>query len=151
MINRKLFEKTKEMCGARFVGGVNDTIIADFESKMGVTFPKSYVNFLKEFGEGGISGTYIFGIDDLDYSSVLKKTKKYRESEGLPEHYIVVERRGTAEDEWLICLDTSRMKDEECPAIKYVIGTGEVTEYAKDFDEVFDKRVKERYLEKLEE
>lgn len=103
-------------------------------------FPKSYINFLKEFGEGGISGTYIFGIDDADYSSILYKTNKYRVSEELPEHYIVIERRGIAE-EWLICLDTSRMKDEECPDIRYVIGAGEVTEYAKDFDEVFDKLV----------
>lgn len=29
------------------------------------------------------------------------------------------------------------MKDEECLDIKYVIRTGEVTEYAKDFDEPF--------------
>lgn len=150
MINRELFDKTREICGAIFTGEVTDELIKMYQNKLNVMFPKSYVAFLKEFGEGGISGTYIFGIDDDYYASVLEETKKFRKKEGIPEYYIVVQNCSTIEEEWLICLDTSRMLDGECPAIKYIIGTGKVTEYAKDFDEVFDKLVEERYLEKLE-
>lgn len=47
MINRKLFEKTREMCGARFVGGVSNAIISDFENKMGGDLPEELYKFFK--------------------------------------------------------------------------------------------------------
>lgn len=147
MYNKDLFEEARRLCGAFFKQGVSEQIILKFQDELKVRFPKSYVQFLKEFGEGGINGTYFFGIANENFASVLKRTKQFRDRENIPQEYIVIQNPNTIEEEWIICLDTSRMEDEECPAIKYVLGSGEVTEYAPNFDAAFDMAVEEQYFE----
>lgn len=147
MYNKDLFEETRRLCGAFFKKGVSEQIIIKFQDELQVKFPKSYVQFLKEFGEGGINGTYFFGIGNENFASVLKRTRQFREKENIPQEYIVIQNPNTLEEEWLICLDTSRMEDEECPVIKYMLGSGEITEYAPNFDVAFDMAVEEQYFE----
>lgn len=151
MINRELFEKTEKICGAYFTGGISDELVIKYQNLLGVTFPKSYIEFLKEFGEGGICGTYISGIKNENYASVLEDTIHFRNTEKIPENYIVVQHCSTLQEDWLICLDTGRMVDGESPAVKYVIGTGAVSAYKSNFSEVFDAMVEKEYLEAIGE
>lgn len=58
MIDYELFEKAREACGCWFAGGVTDNLINKYELILQVKFPRSYIDFLKEFGEGGITGIY---------------------------------------------------------------------------------------------
>lgn len=61
MINRRLFEKTREMCGARFVGGVSDTIISDFENKMRYDLSEELYKFFKGiWGRGNFRDLHIW-------------------------------------------------------------------------------------------
>lgn len=151
MFNEALFERTRKLCGAFFTGGAEENIIKKFEEMLEVTFPKSYVEFIKRFGEGGICGSYIFGVGDEEYSSVLEHTKEFRKKRTIPRHYIVVMHSKSYEEEALICLDTSRMIEGECPAVKCILCNEklvEVKDYATDFWEVFNKDIEEIYLEK---
>lgn len=52
MINRELFEKTRKYFRGFFCGGTTDEIIDSFAEQLGVELPRSYRNFLKEFGVG---------------------------------------------------------------------------------------------------
>lgn len=147
MFNRDLFEKTQKLCGSFNRGGASEKMIRKCQNELEVNFSKSYIEFLKEFGEGGVTGVYIWGIFDDNFSSVVKRTKKYRESDDIPKEYVVIQMCGMKGVRWLICLDTSRMEDEECPVIKYMLGSGEVTEYAPSFDVAFDMAIEEKYFQ----
>lgn len=147
MINRELYEKTIKLCGKWFSGGVSEDLIRLYEDKLGVRFPQSYKEFLKEFGEGGVTGTYINGIEDEGFGSILNDTENFRNKVSLPHDYIVVKEVGRIDGSWLICLDTGRMHDGECPAVKYDLDTNQISEYKNNFDEVFDAGVMEKYLQ----
>ena len=146
MINRELFEKTKELCGCVYGDSIDEEFIQKSQDELGVIFPKSYIDFLLEIHEGGIVGTYFNGIDG-DYLGVVIETQKYREKENIPLDYVVVEMYGIHGKRWLFCLDTGRMENDECPVVKYEIGTGEVTVFANNFAEAFDMAVEEQYFE----
>ncbi len=151
MLNEALFERTQKLCGSHFKGEIRDDIIEKFANMLEVELPKSYVEFIKRFGEGGIAGSYINGVSSENYSSTLVDTEEYREKGILPKEHIVVVQGSMYGIKELICLDTSRMKDGECPAVQYKIKDDEilsVTDYAKDFWEVFNKETESIYLEK---
>lgn len=151
MLNKELFERTRKLCGSFFVGGVEETVIEKFEKLLGVKLPNSYVEFIKEYGEGGICGSYIYGVGNEEYSSVLEHTNEFRKKRTIPKEYIVVIHSRSLEEESLICLDTSRMMEGECPAVKCILNNYKlvkVSDYAKDFWEVFNKDIEEIYLER---
>ena len=155
MYNEELYKRTKRLCGSWFVGEVRgeieESVIRQCEEKIGVTFPNSYVEFLKKFGAGGICGSYIYGIESEEHASVWRYTKEFRKKRIIRKAHIVVIHAKSWDGEWIICLDTSRMVDGECPAIKCIIKDDKlesVSDYAADFWEVFDKDVEEVYLER---
>ena len=119
MIDRKLFEKVNSYMRVYFCGGTSTENVLKFSDELGVELPASYKNFLMEFGAGGVGVYNVKGIEKDDFSSMVNWTKKYRELIGLPKYYVVVSYRGADDLEFLICLDTSRMKNGECPVVKY--------------------------------
>lgn len=97
-----------------FTGGVDIEKVNYIEKELNVKLPDSYKWFLKTFGYGGIEGIEIIGYDRCTPPSVVVKTKEYREY-GLPEKYVVIEDC----DEFIYCLDTSKMENNECPVISW--------------------------------
>lgn len=148
MYDRELFEKVINHCGISDSDPVTEQGLEEAQQQLGVRFPDDYISFIKEHGEGGIPGTYIYGIDG-DYYTVSESTKEFREKVNLPKEYVVVIEGATPQKEWLICLDTSQMKDGICPAVCYDMGTSEITEYAESFDEVVDKEMMRLYLSRI--
>lgn len=148
MYDRELFEKVINHCGISDSDPVTEQGLEEAQQQLGVRFPDDYISFIKEHGEGGIPGTYIFGIDG-DYYTVVRHTMGAREKFNISEQYVVVIERDTLNKEWLICLDTSRMKDGICPAVWFDRKTSEITEYAESFDEVVDKEMMELYLTRI--
>lgn len=151
MIDYELFKKAKEACGCWFAGGVSDDLITKYELILRVKFPKSYIDFLKKFGEGGISGTYINGIQDETFGAVQEDTEKFREIEDLAPELIVIGKRGIKGRKWLICLDTKRMNEDECPVVEYDLSTKMVSEYMPNFSAYFNARAEEKYLRTIGE
>ena len=151
MLNEVLFERTRKLCGSHFKEGIRDDVIEKFKKMLGVEFPNSYVEFIKRFGEGGIGGSYINGIGSENYSSVYVDTIEYRNKGILPKEHIVVNHRATYKVDELICLDTARMVQGECPAVQYKIKNNKiksVTDYATDFWDFFNKKIESIYIEK---
>ncbi len=75
------------------------------EKELNLTLPTQYIEFLKQYGHGGICGVCTDGIG-LDGSYIfVENTLEYR-AEGLPNHLIVIENV----DEWLFCLDSNTGK-----------------------------------------
>ena len=146
MYDRELFQKVVKHCGLTKYEPVTEEAIEEAQEQLGLRFPYDYINFIKDYGEGGIPGTYIFGIDE-SYYTMVKHTERYREQYNIPKEYIaVIHRKNSKIEEWIIFLDTSRMKDGLCPAVRFDVNTSEITEYAENFDEVVDKEMMDLYL-----
>ena len=86
----ELYKKVEDECGSYWTGGVDKSLISKFSEKLNVNFPKSYMEFLNKFGEGGICGTYYFGIKREDYASVYNKTIEYRNTYKINPKWIVI-------------------------------------------------------------
>lgn len=148
MYNKELFQKVVKCCGMSGPKPVTDEGIKEAQEQLGVRFPSDYISFIKKYGEVGIPGAYIFGING-DYYTVAECTKQFREQFHIPKEYVVVTKRSDRKRAWLICLDTSRMQDGLCPAVLFDRKTSEITEYTKSFDEVVDKEMLRLYLTRV--
>lgn len=160
MYNEALFERVRSLCGGFFEGEIEERLIDKWEEKLGVTFPNSYREFLRKFGDGCLCGMpYLGGISNEDFSAAWEDTSMYREKGILPQEHIVVATSGdvvkTNGEAYgvhnLYCLDTGHMADGECPVLVYHVwetGKVELEEYASNYWEMFDKMVQELYLEK---
>lgn len=146
MIDYELLERTRKMTGALFTGGVSRELVCKLEKDLGVTLPASYIEFLRNFGEGGLSGTYTFGIEDEDFASAWVDTMKYRKELHLPEQYVVIARIKKEDGEhYLVCLDTAEMGGKECPIIKWDLHTGEKSSYKDTFFDYFNSVTENEY------
>lgn len=160
MYNEALFERVRSLCGGFFMGEIEERLIDKWEEKLGVTFPNSYREFLRKFGDGCLCGMpYLGGISNEDFSAAWEDTSMYREKGILPQEHIVVATSGdvvkTNGEAYgvhnLYCLDSGHMADGECPVLVYHVwetGKVELEEYASNYWEMFDKMVQELYLEK---
>ena len=122
---------------AFFVGKADDLIIQQIETKLNVILPVSYEWFLREFGHGGMMRVEILGNGLSLNPSCVTETEFFRES-GLPMHLVVIENVG----EWIFCLDTSRMVENECPVVDWdsIRGLGNI------YYETFLDFIYERFL-----
>ncbi len=105
---KKLVEEIGER--ARFVGQADENEIKRIEENLKVTLPESYKWFLKEYGYAQIPGFEIEGSGLAKMPSCLVTTLNWRKH-GLPGYLVVIQDEG----EWVYCLDTSRIENEECP------------------------------------
>ena len=118
-----------------FTGGGDVKRIADIENELGVTFPDSYKCFLKNYGSGGLFGVEIVGCDYGIPPTVVELTKSYREDD-MPSDFVIIEDAG----EYQYCLQTSKMKDGECPVVNWAVDEDVIFE-ADDFSEFFLSRI----------
>lgn len=138
-MNKELFEKVWNRCGGIVSGGVSLKEIEDAEKKLDVKFPLSYKEFLQNIGSGGVNGAAMFGLGNKNlYISVVEKTKEIRQKYGLKKEYIAITNIGTRWAKWIICLDTTRMYEEECPVVKFEINKREYREYKKNFNQLLN-------------
>ncbi|MHC1748089.1 MAG: SMI1/KNR4 family protein [Cellulosilyticaceae bacterium] len=113
----------------RFYGQVEEKYINKAEEQLQVSFPKSYKQFLRQYGSGGILGITISGVQSNDNSSVVSSTERYRKL-GLDMKCVVVQDCG----EFAMCLDTSEMVDNECPIVSWGRASKRKNERYKNFD-----------------
>lgn len=148
MYNKELFQKVVKCCGMTGANPVTDEGIEEAQEQLGVRFPSDYISFIKEYGEAGIPGAYIVGIDG-DHYTVVRYTELFREQFQISKEYVVVSKWSDRKRAWLVCLDTSRMQDGLCPAVLFDRKTLEIIEYAESFDEVVDKEMLRLYLTRV--
>lgn len=84
---------------------VTDDMIAIAKEKLGVKLPEQYIDFLKEYGHGGIAGIEVMGVGLTGRMLFVDTTLEYREDD-LPDKLVVVENV----DEYLTCIDCDTEK-----------------------------------------
>lgn len=124
---------------AYFVGKADDVRIEDIERRLEVKLPESYKLFLKELGGGGVSGVEFIGNGLGEIPYCVKSTMGWRPY-GLPASLVVVEDEG---DDWIYCLDTSRLREGECPVVDWEQGEGIGKKYYETFLDFFKARIEE--------
>ena len=75
-------------------------VIPEIEDELGVKLPQQYVDYIMEYGHGGVAGVEILGIGLTGEALFKQATLDYR-GYGLPCKFVVVEDVG----EWVYCLD----------------------------------------------
>ncbi|MDE7426039.1 MAG: SMI1/KNR4 family protein [Lachnospiraceae bacterium] len=112
----EFYKKAKEimdMEATEYVGGASKEEIEYAMKELSVTFPESYKAFLNDFGAGDAGGEIIFGITDIEEENVVEVTKMERR-EGLPDNFVIINYL----DDTFLCLDISKMKNDECPVVE---------------------------------
>ncbi|MCH5196044.1 MAG: SMI1/KNR4 family protein [Oscillospiraceae bacterium] len=112
----KYYKKAKEimdMDATEFIGGVSEGEIENAMKTLSVTFPESFKAFLTDFGGGDAGGEIIFGITNNEEDDVVITTQMER-SQGLPKNLVII---GFWNDT-LVCLDTGKMSNGECPVVE---------------------------------
>ncbi|MGN0012812.1 MAG: SMI1/KNR4 family protein [Candidatus Bruticola sp.] len=79
---------------------VSEWQLEEAEQKLGVKLPAQYVDFLKQYGHGGIAGIEVMGVGINGNLLFVNETLKYRK-DGLAANLVVIENC----DEWLYCID----------------------------------------------
>lgn len=95
-----------------FTGGVDESQINVVKNELGLKLPESYKWFLTTYGSGGLFGVNILGVGKSNRPRVIAYTKSYRDL-GMNKDLVVIENAG----EYVYCLYTSKMKNNECPVI----------------------------------
>ncbi|PLR86564.1 SMI1/KNR4 family protein [Bacillus canaveralius] len=121
-----------------FTGGINETEVIRLEDELGVVFPESYKWFLKSYGSGGLFGVEILCCGKSQIPSVISNTERFRKL-GLPEEYVVIENC----EEFVYCLDTSFISNNECPIISWDRVAGYSGKRANNFHEFLSNRLLE--------
>ena len=111
-------QEIEEQC--HFSEGASDDKITSAEEYLGLSFPESYKLFLKNYGAGNIAYYEIYGItkygsfEDAGVPNGIWLTMQERQSIDLPKELVIVYDTGM---EFYFCLDTSQMKNGECPVV----------------------------------
>lgn len=92
---------------ADFFGEVSEEYINNAEEKLRVKFPRSYRNFIKKYGSGGICGVELEGVQGNLGTSVVYATERWRKL-GLGMNLIVLEDSG----EFARCMYCADINDD---------------------------------------
>lgn len=139
MINelKSLIKENKEYF--YFTGGTNENVITEIEQILNIILPTSYKWFLKEYGFGGVDGSYISGVGLNDNLVCVDETLKYR-NYGLPLNYVIIQNCG----EWQYCLKINNSINEDYNVVKW-------SQSAKDSSRVVTDDFIEFLIENFEE
>lgn len=82
-----------------FTGTVDDSTIKEFEAILGVPFPKSYKEFIKEYGALSFCGNTYYGItgkgkNEKKIPCVLFVTQNFREQGDISDKMIIIKSSG---------------------------------------------------------
>lgn len=111
-----------------FYGGVAPDLISRVQEKLGLVFPKDYVEYLSLLGAGYASSEEFFGLggsshlDVVEAASLLRKPSKQR---SFPKHYIPLKTDGFGNYE---CIDTARSSDDKSEIVFWVHDAGDSQE-----------------------
>lgn len=122
---------------ALFVGKADEPRIKEIEYSLNVTLPESYKWFLRELGHGGVSGIEILGNGLGKIPSCVRSTNFWRKY-GLPAFLVVIEDEG---EDWIYCLDTSKLSNNECPVVNWEQNAGIGNIYFAAFHDFFGARL----------
>lgn len=100
-----------------------EEMLASAQRLLGVTIPQQYVEFLNEYGHGGVGGVEILGVGLTGTMLFLEATLRYR-NYGLPNNLLVIENC----DEWQECIDCDTGKVVSWDPVE-----GAIVDYS-DFD-----------------
>lgn len=128
---------TKVNNDAFFVGKADESRIKEIECLLSTTLPESYKWFLSELGHGGITGIEILGNGLGKIPSCVRSTNFWRKY-GLPAFLVVIEDEG---EDWVYCLDTSRLSNNECPVVNWEQNVGIGNIYFATFYDFFGARL----------
>ena len=137
---KKVKEAGEEL---EFAGKQNKNSIRILETQLGIKLPASYVEFLEQYGAGGIVGAWISGICDndplkTDYGFVYGDTLRTRIDFNLDTHFIVIFRD---EIDLIWCLDTRHLDENgEYPVVSIDVYNGNMVEKtANSFGDFFEE------------
>jgi hypothetical protein len=106
---------------AQFAGGVPFEELWVAETKLGVTLPDSYREFLQRYGAGsfGTEPVYGLGVPDDNLPNVVWATETMRTADDFfPADLVPLQDTGQGD---VLCLATARMnEDNECPVIQWI-------------------------------
>ncbi len=120
--------KQYEVKGSFTYETISDEQIKEAENSLSVKIPSQYLEFLQEYGFGGIGGVEIIGVGGNGNLVFVEETLEYRRY-GLPDNLIVIEDCG----EWIYCINA-----ETEAVISWTEGF--IKEEYTDFDSyVFDR------------
>lgn len=120
--------KQYEVKGSFTYETISDEQIKEAENSLSVKIPSQYLEFLQEYGFGGIGGVEIIGVGGNGNLVFVEETLEYRRY-GLPDNLIVIEDCG----EWIYCINA-----ETEAVISWTEGF--IKEEYSDFDSyVFDR------------
>ena len=104
-----VIEKIKKIEKLYHAKGCDDKQIKDAQVELGLTFPKDYIDIVKEYGAISFWGTEWTGLNVDDYLNVVYVTKKEREmNSSFPSNCFVLENIGI-EGELIICNETGEI------------------------------------------
>jgi hypothetical protein len=126
----------------KLVGQADEGTVSNIESGLGVSLPDSFKWFLKEYGLLMLPAYIIYGSGNNADPACLKLTLGVREK-GLPAPYVVIENDN---DGRIICLDTSRLKDGECPVVGWETQGEKVKDLFSDFYQLLESKLADTQL-----
>lgn len=141
----ELIEKNKELLFS--AGGVTNDTILKAEERLGIKFPKDYVDFLTKFGALSFGGEEIYGIttQDFDNGSVpnaIWYTLQERKEVAIPNNFLVIYDTGGGE---LFCMNVDNNYPDNSPIVSFIPGIDlskqSYDEIAEDFGSFLLDRV----------
>ncbi len=126
------------------VGKTEEKTIEMIEGRLNVSLPESFKWFLLKFSLLMMPSYIIYGVGNNDEPACLKLTLGVREK-GLPAQYVVIENDN---DGRIICLDTSRLKDGECPVVIWGVIDHSIKDLFPDFYALLEAKLKDTQLAK---
>ena len=139
-------------------GQYSDEEVENAEKILGITFPRSYREFLKKHGHVDVKSLDVMGLSRYNYQNsgyggLVWSTLNGRNNLSQPNNIITLEHIG---DGSYYALDLSQMNDDnECPVVIWPVGGYEMTPVleivAPDFGTWFLEEVKEQIQWKQED
>lgn len=141
-----------------FSGGKPRNLILEAEKVLGVKFPRSYVNYIEQYGSGGMFGFEIYGIPnrnlyDPGVPNAIWLTLEEREKQGLPHNLVLIMDGGLGD---YYALNCEKFSDEgEVPVVIWnpVIKqpVKQLQKVANSFAEFFLMKIEEAITSSREE
>jgi hypothetical protein len=126
----------------KIVGKADAATLEKIESGLGLSLTESFKWFLTEYGVIMMPTYIIYGAGSSEEPACLKLTLGLRAS-GLPVNLVVVENDN---DGRILCLDTSRMKDGDCPVVAWGVQDHAVKDVFANFYELLETKLKDTLM-----
>jgi hypothetical protein len=121
------------------IGKADNKTINIIENELSLALPDSYKWFLIKYSLLLAPGILILGAGLNSMPICVTHTNNWRKR-GLPIQFLVIEDEG---DEMIVCLDTSRLINGECPVIYWDLESNSIYDYFPNFYQFLANRLQE--------